>query len=334
MNSSELRYKIISTLLQSSDPITLDELLKEIQVGKQEVEPVLQDLVDNSLVVTGDLIPEKPSPQYCWGTRWEQRVEKRESKTKKELRSAYGTREKLSERKLNIDSKPVLEFYRHIIEEYKPPEDKKYLVFLQCSVRRPFSASPSHGSMRRAIRIATGYDPSPSKDFRQCPVHVVVMASKMGPVPYELEDMYPANVRGGGVKHFNQSQYEYIKPILSERIAQYIITHRHNYEHITTFTEGRYADVMKDAKAMVVEWCGKDYDFPILPKLDGPQIIRMGKSMPRKYWEKYWIQLYLETVSWLDEDMQKAAEKRLEDMDVKYYEGIGKPLKNQKRRKP
>ena len=59
--------------------------------------------------------------------------------------------------------------------------------------------------MRRAIGVATGYDPA--HDFVRCPVHVVVMASYVGPVPYELQDVYPANVRAGGVKHMGEEEY-------------------------------------------------------------------------------------------------------------------------------
>ena len=50
--------------------------------------------------------------------------------------------------------------------------------------------------MRKAIETATGYNPR--KHFEKCPVHVVVLASKIGPVLYELENVYPANVKGGG----------------------------------------------------------------------------------------------------------------------------------------
>jgi hypothetical protein len=176
--------------------------------------------------------------------------------------------------------------------------------------------------MRRAIAVATRYDPSPSRDFERCPVHVVVLASKIGPVPYELEDIYPANVSGGGVKHFDKKYYERVKPILADRMAQYVIAHRDNYDHIATFTEGRYGEVMKEARKIVVDSLGEDYHFPVLPILDGAQVIRRGKSFPRKYWERYWIQLYLEILSWLDPIMQTQAEGRLEKMKVKYSEGI------------
>jgi len=213
---------------------------------------------------------------------------------------------------VDIDDKPVQAFNDFIFNEYEPPRDKRFLVFLQCSVRRPFSTSPSHASMRRAISVATGFDPS--NDFESCPVHVVVLASKIGPVPYELEDLYPANVRAGGVKHFGNAYYAHVKPILAERIARYITAHRENYDRIATFTEGRYGEVMEAARRIAA------VGFPVLPKLKGPRILRMGRSTPLRYWEKYWIQLYLEIVSWLDPTQQGRAEERLRRLGVEYQD--------------
>jgi len=316
MNQSEVRYHIISTLLKANEPITFTELVHQCGIAKKEITPVLKELVNKNLVVEGSLIPDKPSPQYCWGARWEKEAERRAVSSRQKLRTIVSPTEIVPERKLDIDSEPVLAFYNYVINEYKPPQDKRFLVFFQCSVKRPFSASPSHGAMRRAISVATGFDPSPRKDFKSCPVHVVVLASKIGPVPYELEDVYPANVRGGGVKHFDKTHYARVKPILAERMAQYIIAHRNNYDKIATFTESRYGEVMKEAREIA------GTEFSVLPILDGPQVLRMGKSIPRKYWEKYWIQLYLDIASWLEPDMQAQAEARLKEMNVKYYGGI------------
>jgi len=145
-----------------------------------------------------------------------------------------------------------------------------------------------------------------------------VLASKIGPVPYELEDVYPANVRGGGVKHFDRAYYAKVKPILAERMAEYIVTHKDNYEAIATFTESRYGEVMAEARQITA------IDFPVLPGSNGAQIMQMGASIPRTYWEKYWIQLYLEVLSWLESTKQKQAESRLKKMGVKYHEGIMK----------
>ena len=331
MDPKEVRYVIISTLLQAGEPMALDDLLDQSGITAKEASPILKELVSKNLVVEGELIPDRPKPQYCWEARWTKEAERRTTESKQKLKSiiepalnklAACSTEKVRERELDIDSESVLAFYDYVINEYKPPKDKKFLVFFQCSVRRPFSSSPSHGSMRRAISVATGYDPSPSKDFKSCPVHVVVLASKIGPVPYELEDIYPANVRGGGVKHFGSRYYEHVKPILAERMAQYAITHKENYERITTFTESRYGEVMEEAREIIVDCCGPALYFPVLPVMDGAQILRMGKSMPRTYWEKYWIQLYLEIVSWLEEDLQEQAEERLNRMDVRYHKGI------------
>jgi hypothetical protein len=170
--------------------------------------------------------------------------------------------------------------------------------------------------MRRAIRVATGYDPSPSVEFESCPVHVVVLASKIGPVPYELEDLYPANVRGSGVKQFDWRRYESIKPILADRMAQYMLTFREHYEQVTTFTEGRYAEVMEAARDIAVAQAGESLQFPVLPKIGGTSIVRIGKSTPHQYWARYWIQLYLEIVSWLEPDQQAQADTRLRKLDI------------------
>lgn len=313
MNQNEVRYQVISTLLQAGVPLTFTELVIQCGIAEKEILPVLKELVNRNLVVEGELLPDKPVPQYCWGARWGREVQHRVVGLKQKLQAIVGPTEIVQEHRLDIDSEPVLAFYNYIIDEYKPPNDKRSLVFLQCSVKRPFSSSPSHASMKRAISVATGYDPS--KDFERCPVHVVVLASKMGPVPYELEDVYPANVRGGGVKHFGRTYYARVKPILAQRIARYIIAHQDNYDHITTFTEGRYGEVMKAAKQIAA------VDFRVLPALNGPQIMRMGRSTPRKYWEKYWIQLYLEIVSWLEPVQQAHAEARLTKMNVKYRYG-------------
>ena len=232
------------------------------------------------------------------------------------INAALDAVERISNHELDVESEPSTAFCDYVLHEYRPPHDKRFLVFFQCSVRRPFSTAPSHAAMRRAIRVATGHDPSPSKDFESCPVHVVVLASKVGPVPYELEDLYPANVRGSGVKQFDWRRYERVKPILAERMAQYVLAFREHYERITTFTEGRYSEVMKAARDIATGQGGESVHFPILPKIGGTSIVRIGKSTPHQYWARYWIQLYLEIVSWLEPAQREQAEARLAKLDV------------------
>jgi hypothetical protein len=219
------------------------------------------------------------------------------------LESRYGGR-------LDADGKAAAAWHDFIIHRYRPPARKRFLVFFQCCVRRPFYSSSSHGTIRRAISAATGYDAY--QDFDRCTVHVVVLASRVGPVPYELQDVYPANVRGGGVKHFSPEYYEQVRPILAQRMADYITTHGGHYERMATFTEGRYGEVMADAARLA------RVEFPILPVRGGPAIVHMAGSPPRTYWQRYWIQLCLEIMSWLDADQQARAEARLRRAKVQW----------------
>ena len=314
MDREAVRYRVISVLLQAGGPLTLPELVAESGCARQQAVPVLEELADEQQVIEGRLCAGKPTPQYCWWACWAREIERRTAVWKQQIRAAVSAVRSASERWPDIDSPSTMAFHDYVINEYKPPEDKRFLVFLQCSVRRPFSSSPSHASMRRGIFAATGYDPG--ADFVRCPVHAVVLASKVGPVPYELEDVYPANVRAGGVKHFSPEHFARAKPILAERMAQYTRAHGDNYDRIATFTEGRYGEVMAAAREL------SGVEFPILPAPSGPRVVRMGDSKPRKYWEKYWIQLYLEIVDWLPESRREEAQARLEELQVACDAGI------------
>ena len=310
MNANEARHRVISVLLQASEPLAVDELSAAGELSERQLRPALKALVGEALVVEGELVTGKAAPQYRWAARWRERTQRTAVDSRQKLAATMAPLAEAHGRGIDIEGAPATTFHEYIVNRYTPPPDKRFLVFLQCSVRRPFSSSPSHASMRRAIAAATGFDPS--KDFDRCPVHVVVLASKIGPVPYDLEDVYPANVGGGGVKHFRPENYERIRPILAGRMAGYVIAHGQQYKRIATFTEGRYGQVMAGAsKACQVE-------FPILPIRDGPKVIRIGKSTPRKYWEKYWIQLYLEVVRWLSPAARKQAAARLKSLDVEH----------------
>ena len=319
MDRNELRYRIISTLLQADGPLTLPALEAACQSESDAPDEatlvdVLKELVDNAQVVQGGLLPNHAVPQYAWRARWESEAQSRASGVQQDLRHALDRAPEVPPVELDVDSQPSLAFYRYVLgPEYDPPQNKRYLVFLQCSVRRPFSTAPSHAPLRRAIRAATGYDPR--KD-PACPVHVVVLASKIGPVPYELEDLYPANVRGEGVKRFDRETYEKVRPTLADRMAHYILTYGQHYEQITSFTQGRYAEVLEQARDIAVKQGGST--FNILPQAGGPVVTRMNQSRPHQYWARYWIQLYLETKNWLDAEQQQQAQARLQKLEVEY----------------
>jgi len=212
-------------------------------------------------------------------------------------------------------SKPVLDFFNYVIARYQPPPSKDMLVFLQCSVSRPYSKSPSHASMRKGIRLAVGKDPR--ADFDECRCHVVVLSSVIGPVPYELEDVYPADERGGGVKHMGPEEYDFARPILAERLAAYLRRWHDRYRVITTFTHDRYGSVMDSAKRIA------GLDFPVLPDARGPRLKGGGT-----YWGKFWVQIFLELLKGMTEAEQAAAWKRFHEdgaeLDPRFAE-VGPP---------
>ena len=308
MSAKERRYRLISVFLQADGPLSLGDLGAASGISGRALQETLRLLMDEGLVVGGNLAGSGIGPQYGWAARWHDQIGKRSAESHRDLKREIAEQP----RDLSINSRAVVAFHRFVIDKYRPPEDKRFLVFFQCSVRRPFSTSPSHGTMRKAITVATGFNPAPSKDFGRCPVHVVVLASRIGPVPYELEDTHPANIGGGGVKHFRDDHYAKIKPVLAKRMAEYITTHGSNYDRMATFTSGRYGDVMAAARDI----CGRD--FPIFPDPTGRIITWTGKSKPRKYWDKYWIQLYLEIVDGLSPAARRQAGARLAKMRVRY----------------
>jgi hypothetical protein len=159
--------------------------------------------------------------------------------------------------------------------------------------------------MRKAVRLATGSDPW--RDFERCRCHVVVLSSYIGPVPYELEDVHPANVRRLGVRHMSDAEYAYTRPILAERMAAYLERHHHRYRIITTFTYGRYAEVMRDTQDLA------GLEFPVLPEADGLRI-----KGARQYWVKYWPQLFFELLEGMTKDECAAATARLEREHVQF----------------
>lgn len=310
MNQTEVRYRVVAALLQAEGPLTLRELGVRCETPENEVGITLGELISDQLVIEGSLLPETAATQYRWATRWRREAEARSTDSQRKLQSAVGSATAAQGATVDVDDESALAFHHHVIHEYKPPGDKRSVVFLQCSVRRPFSASPSHASMRRAVSTATGYDPR--HDFANCPVHVVVLASGIGPVPYELENVRPANIRASGVKHLDAAAYGRVGLILAERMAQYITVHRGSYDRMASFTEGRYAEVMRAAMSRAA------VDFVVLPTSGGPRITRLGSSIPLRYWEKYWIQLYMEIVGWLPPPMRERAEARLAAMDVEF----------------
>jgi len=292
MTPAETNYRVAAALLRAEKPITLAEVVESAGVSRAAAMAGLDRLTESGEITSGELVRRAPGPQYAWGKL---------PKSDSSRRVPPG-----------LNCELVKRFNSFVVNDYKPPAGKKHLVFFQCSIRRPFSTSPSQASMRRAVQMATGYDPAPRNDFAKCPVHVVVLASLIGPVPYDLEEVYPATVSFGGVGHFSENDYAKVRPILAERMAAYIKANKRRYTHYATFTSGRYGQVMADAAELA------GVEMAIFPDPKGPKVIRMGDSTPRTYWQQYWIQLCFEIADQLGPAAKRAAVRRLENHDVQY----------------
>jgi hypothetical protein len=306
-DTSEARHEVISALLQAEGPLTRRELAAQCRAG-DALADMLEELRDDGLVAEGRWSGRVP--QYRWAARWQEELRRQTAQAARELRARVEATGNVT---ADLFGEPARIFSEYVVEEYRPPADKRLLVFLQCSVGRPFGGTSSHGSMRHAITIATGHDAW--REFEACPVHVVVLASEVGPVPYELQDVPPANISSLGVKQFGPERYTRARPVLAARLAAYLRAHGGNYDRIATFTQGRYGEVMNDVRRLT----GRE--MAIFPEASGPAIVQMRGSPPRTYWQRYWIQLYLETVSWLSPRVQAAAAARLKALGVEWTQG-------------
>lgn len=76
----------------------------------------------------------------------------------------------------------VRRFRLRILERYKPPAQKRVLLLIPCSAKKPYSTSRTHKLFNQAIQTAKNNNV----------VHEVAVTSPLGVVPRELELVYPA----------------------------------------------------------------------------------------------------------------------------------------------
>jgi len=307
MDRDEARHRVMMALLQADNPTGLQELGASVALPMARVSEAITSLVVDGLAVRGPLLPGARNLVW-WAARWERGLLARTEAFVRRVGEVVGLEPAGVAGPPDLCGPAVSRYVDLLDAEYQPPEQARIVVFLQCSVRRPFSTSPSHASMKRAIEVATGMDARHA--FAVSPVHVVVLASYVGPVPYELEGVYPANIRAGGVVSFGPEHYAEAKPILVDRMARYLDRFCRGLDGLATFTQGRYGDIMAEAGSAV------GVPVRVLPEIDGDRVYRMGSSRPRKYWEQYWAQLVPPLVEWLGPEWRRGAADRLAALDV------------------
>jgi len=143
----------------------------------------------------------------------------------------------------------VKRFARRVLNRYEPPQ-RRILLLLPCSARKPYSRSPSHRKFSDAIAPYRGH------------VHEVIVTSPLGVVPRELEVVYPAAFYDIPVTgHWDAEERAWVASCL----RNYLELHSPRYERIVAHLSGAYRDmcfsVAADLGLDVISTCDVDEDM-------------------------------------------------------------------------
>ncbi len=159
----------------------------------------------------------------------------------------------------DVEKKEIQDYFESILKNFVPIK-KKILLFVQCSKIKPYSNSPSHKYIRKAITELTGFDPY---DFpEKNPIQIIVISSLIGPVPYENESDYIPSHYNLSVNKINREQFKEIEPILIGRISKFLLKIKNNYEDIIFFVKNNYRIICEEVKEKT------KIDFIISPSIE------------------------------------------------------------------
>lgn len=126
--------------------------------------------------------------------------------------------------------------HRQIIRHYAPPA-REIAIFLPCSMKKPYSTSPSHRAFRTAISAVLPEDR----------YHIVVFGT-CGVVPGELERMYPfAHYRYMLGKCTSERVRRDFMAIETGRLRAYLEKTRGAYRHRVAYCLGSFREAMQRA---------------------------------------------------------------------------------------
>ncbi|MEM2917882.1 MAG: DUF5591 domain-containing protein [Candidatus Altiarchaeota archaeon] len=120
---------------------------------------------------------------------------------------------------------PFYEVWQDYLQRwYNPPKEKKILLFLPCSYKKPYSLSDTHKKISSVLKRLRNYER----------IHEVFISSP-GVVPIEFENFYPFNAYDWDEKlEIKEIKKRYIE-VTSKRIENYLRAHKNSYKKIFCF---------------------------------------------------------------------------------------------------
>ena len=107
--------------------------------------------------------------------------------------------------------RPDIKKYKQRMTEYRKPENKRVLLLLPCSAKKPYHISKSHKAFSSAIHTAP----------HDTLVQEVIVTSPLGAVPRELDAFYPANSYDIPVTgEWKPEEKQFIRQMIGDIIAQ------------------------------------------------------------------------------------------------------------------
>lgn len=147
--------------------------------------------------------------------------------------------------------RPEILRYRNKMKEYRKPSNKKILLLLPCSAKKPYHISKSHKRFASAIHTAS----------HDAVVHEVIVTSPLGIVPRELDIFFPANSYDIPVTgEWKPEEREFIRGMLSDLLKQ-------GYEKVVSHL-GETTDLIRDLCEMEETVVGDNVSPASLEKLD------------------------------------------------------------------
>jgi archaeosine synthase len=133
----------------------------------------------------------------------------------------------------------IRRFRERLYERYHPPSQKKVVLLLPCSARKPYSDSKSHRRFASAIQTSLGR--------ARHNLAEVILTSPLGVVPRELERIFPASRYDIPVSgDWDSEEIE----IASKALRQHLSKFDENATVIAHLSDG-YFNIMKHAESEI-----------------------------------------------------------------------------------